>query len=65
MNFLNFNVNNIDNLNILRSLTRTQERMSFFCLNVQRICKRGKFSRFASYVDSFLIRPLVVGVTET
>lgn len=64
-NFLNFSVNSVDNLNILRSLTRTQEKVSLFCWNAQRICNRGKFDRFASLLDSFLNRPPVVGVTET
>lgn len=65
MTYQNFVVDNITNLNILQSLARERGQLSAFCINAQRICRRKKFDRFASYVDSFAQKPLVLGVTET
>lgn len=65
MDYVNFCVNDIDNLNVLRSLARTEDNVSIFSLNAQRICHRKKFAQFADYIDSFLAKPLVLGVSET
>lgn len=61
----NFLLGDIDNFNALDSISRTRPDFSIFCLNAQRICDRGKFERFSTYVDSFVNKPLLLGITET
>lgn len=65
MNLVNFYADNIDNLNLLRSLSRRQEKFSVYCINVQRLCNINKFMRFATHIDSFHTKPVLLGVTET
>lgn len=65
MNFTNFYCDNTDNLNLLRSLSRCEAQLSVLCMNAQRICRVAKFTRFSSFIDSFLMKPLILGVTET
>lgn len=36
-----------------------------FSLNAQRICHREKFSNFCTYIESFITKPTIIGVTET
>ena len=61
----NFYFKSVDNLNCLRKLTKFPEKFSIFCLNAQRICHRNKFRKFISYIDSFVVKPPIIGVTET
>lgn len=65
MNNFNFWLGDIDNFNVMRSLAREQPNFSVFSLNAQRICHRRKFARFSSYIESFNVKPLVLGITET